>query len=72
MVEPGSIGTWSAELISCAQFSPIAHAHSLAFLHVLLSKESGAADHLLLDRVLEVDLRQVDLERWEGICPCGK
>jgi len=71
MIQSGSLGTWGAELVSCAQLSPIAHAHGLAFLHVLLSKESGTADHLLFDRVLDVDFCQVLLERWEGICPCG-
>ena len=64
MIEPSSVSTWSAELVSCTQLSPIAHAHGLAFLHVLLSKESGAADHLLFDRVLEADLCQIDLEGW--------
>ena len=64
MVEPGSVSTWSAELVSRAQLGPTAHAHRLAFFHVLLSKESGTADHLLLDRVLEADFCQVVLEGW--------
>ena len=64
IVEPGSVSTWSAELISRAQLSPVAHAHGLTLLYVLLSKESGAADHLLFDRVLEADFCQVVLEGW--------